>query len=53
MDMPAPLPPAEPPEPPTGGGWWTGGGGRLPPSVRPLPALLPAADFASLLEADA
>lgn len=51
--MPAPLPPAEPPEPPTGGGWWTGGGGRLPPSVRPLPALLPAADFASLLEADA
>ncbi len=51
--VPASLPPAEPPEPPQGGGWWTGGGGRLPPSARPLPGLLPAADFVSLLEADA
>lgn len=51
---PAPLPtPAEPPAPPLGGGWWTGGGGRLPPLALSLPALLPAADFASLLEADA
>lgn len=52
---PAPLlpPPAEPPTPPAGGGWWTAGGGRLPPSILSLPALLPVADFASLLEADA
>lgn len=47
------LPAAEAPAAPPGGGWWTGGGGRLPPSVRPVPALLPTFDFASLLEADA
>lgn len=47
------LPRAEAPPPPPGGGWWTGGGGWLPPSVRPVPALLSADDFASLLEADA
>lgn len=41
------------PPPPAGGGWWTGGGGRFPPSVRAWPALLPAAEFASLLEAEA
>lgn len=51
--QPVPLPPAEAPAPPPGGGWWTGGGGRLPPTARAWPALLPAADFASLLEADA
>ncbi|MEO3473460.1 type VI secretion system-associated protein TagF [Roseomonas sp. CAU 1739] len=45
--------PADAPDPPPGGGWWSGGGGRLPPMIRPRPALLPAADFASLLEADA
>lgn len=51
---PASLPlAAEPPPAPSGGGWWTGGGGRLPPAILPLPALLPVAEFASLLEADA
>lgn len=43
----------EAPAAPPGGGWWTGGGGRLPPSIRPMPALLSAHEFASLLEADA
>lgn len=51
MDLPPS--PTEAPDPPPGGGWWTGGGGRLPPTIRPLAALLPAEDFASLLEADA
>jgi type VI secretion system protein ImpM len=50
LDMPRPV---EAPTPPPGGGWWTGGGGQVPPSIRPMPALLPAHDFASLLEADA
>ena len=51
---PAPPPvPAEAPPAPPGGGWWTGGGGSLPPAVRPVAALLPPGDFASLLEADA
>jgi type VI secretion system protein ImpM len=45
--------PADAPTPPVGGGWWTAGGGALPPSIRPWPTLLPAADFASFLEADA
>jgi type VI secretion system protein ImpM len=45
--------PADAPAPPVGGGWWTAGGGALPPSIRPWPTLLPAADFASFLEADA
>jgi type VI secretion system protein ImpM len=46
------LPP-EAPAPPPGGGWWTAGGGAVPASAHPWPTLLPAADFASFLEADA
>ncbi len=45
----APMVPAAP----SGGGWWTGGGAWRPPATLLLPALLPAAEFASLLEADA
>lgn len=47
------LVPAEVPAAPPGGGWWTGGGGRVAASVRPHAALPPAAEFVSLLEADA
>ena len=50
---PLAAPPPAAPAAPSGGGWWTGGGGFRPPAVLPIAALLPAADFASLLEADA